>query len=335
MNKVILSEGLEVSAMSIGCWSFGGGAYWGAQSQEDCDRVVRSAIDEGVRLFDTAEMYNDGESEISLGRALNGIRHQAVIMDKIPADFLHKEDVKKHCEDSLKRLNTDYIDIYAPHWPLTTAQNPASYEECFEALIRLKEEGKIRHIGVSNFGTGQINEIYSKTQAEPVINELLYNILSRAIEDSIIPACKQHQMGILSYLPIHQGVLTGKYRTVEDIPFNQTRTRHFNSKRGGRHGGKGAENEVARILNGMAQISEKTGYSMTHLALSYAVQRDGISSVLVGCRNEKQLKENSYAINNPVPMELVDEMNLLSEPLYKMLGSNADYYESEENARIF
>lgn len=335
MEKIILSEGLEISEMSIGCWSFGGGSYWGQQSQADCNQVVHSAIERGIRLFDTAEIYNDGASEEALGKALKGIRNQAVIMDKIPADCLHKEDIQKHCEDSLRRLDTEYIDLYAPHWPLTTAENPASCEECFEALMRLKKQGKIRHIALSNFGKIQMDEIFDKTTAKPVLNELLYNVLSRAIEDTIVPDCQKHGIGVLAYLPVNQGILTGKYKTIDDIPVNQTRTRHFDSKRGGRHGGMGAEQEVLQVINDMMKISKQTGYSMVHLALSYAIQKKGISSVLVGCRNRKQLEENAAVFENPVPVEIVQEMDRISEALYQKLGTCPDYYESQECSRIF
>lgn len=336
MKNVILNDGFEISPISIGCWSFGGGSYWGDQSQKDVDAVVHGAIDAGVKLFDTAEMYNDGESEISLGKALEGgWRERASIMAKVPADFSHKKDLIEHCEASLRRLRTDYLDVYSFHWPLDTVPGQsASVEEAFEGLMLLKEQGKIRHVALSNFGKMQMEEVFAQTKALPVLNELIYNLLSRGIESEVIPTCKAHGMGVLAYMPLQQSLLTGKYARVEDVPPNQVRTRHFDCTRGGRHGGVGAEQETFAVVNAMRRLSEEYGISMSHMALSWVIQKEGIASVLVGCRNETQLKNNIHAVMNPISGELVTMLDTLSLPLWNRLGNSPDYYEAPERSRI-
>jgi aryl-alcohol dehydrogenase-like predicted oxidoreductase len=173
-NKPKLRElgksGISVSSMTVGCWPFGGGDYWGEQSQSDVDSVVHAALYMGANTFDTAEMYNDGESERSLGKALKGRRNEAVVISKISPSNCH--EVRKHCIESLKRLNTDYLDVYMLHWPInklaiehftsdkSIIAAPPTVEEAYAQLDLLKKEGLIRSIGMSNFGRTQTGEVF-------------------------------------------------------------------------------------------------------------------------------------------------------------------------------
>ena len=154
-------SGLKISALGVGCWSFGGGRYWGAQAQEDVDQVVRRAVELGVNYFDTAEAYNEGRSEESLGKAIRGIpRHEIVIGTKISPSNTAPRTLFRHCEASLERLGTDTIDLYMVHWPIGGRLIGGSNEDedalsrvdqAFAALGKLQKQGKVRHIGVSNF----------------------------------------------------------------------------------------------------------------------------------------------------------------------------------------
>ena len=157
-------DGLELPVLGIGCWSFGGGDYWGDQNQKDVDSIVAAALEMGCNYFDAAEVYNDGRSESALGQALKGRRTEAILGSKISPHNADPATLRSHCEASLKRLGTDYIDLYMVHWPI----NPVALEHytdqeadekalpstdaAFRTLTDLREEGKIRHIGVSNFG---------------------------------------------------------------------------------------------------------------------------------------------------------------------------------------
>ncbi|MDR1938827.1 MAG: aldo/keto reductase, partial [Tannerellaceae bacterium] len=195
MRKTNLGKsGIRVSAMTVGCWPFGGGEYWGEQSQKDVDRVVHAALDLGVNTFDTAEMYNDGDSERSLGKALKGRRSEAVVISKIsPSNCRH---VRKHCIESLQRLGMDYLDVYMLHWPINKTavehftsdrsiiDSPPTVEEAYAQLDELKREGLIRSIGMSNFGRRQMEEV-AETGVQADVNEMSYNIVSRAIEAEI------------------------------------------------------------------------------------------------------------------------------------------------------
>ena len=162
------SSDLRLPAMGVGAWSFGGGDFWGPQDQNSVDLVVHSALDAGCDYFDTAEMYNDGMSEESLGRALKGRRSQAIIGTKVSPHHTVPAELRRSCEASLRRLGTDYIDLYMFHYALnrqalrhftddeSLLQNLPDIGDAFIEMAKLKDQGKIRHIGISNFGVGQI-----------------------------------------------------------------------------------------------------------------------------------------------------------------------------------
>jgi len=347
MKMIQLAGDLQIAPISIGCWSFGGGAYWGEQSQSDVDAVVGGALEAGVNLFDTAEGYNGGDSEISLGRALKGRRQKAVIMTKVPPEFAHLPDLARHCDESLRRLDTDYIDIYALHWPLNKraiqpgTQDPylleyhADAAEAFDGLQRLQKAGKIRHIAVSNFGVVQLTEVVEQTGVRPVLNEILYNLISRGIEEEVLPCCVKNDVGILAYMPFHQALLTGKYDSVDEMPANQMRTRHFHAKRGGRHGGEGFEEDTFQTVAAINALAGELGIPMSQLALSWVVQQGGVASALVGCRNTKQLQQNLAAAREPLAQTVMDRLDAITTPLLYKLGHHPDYYESTATSRIY
>lgn len=316
-------SGIEISIMGIGCWSYGGGDYWGPQAQEDVDAVAHAALDAGINFFDTAEGYNSGRSEEALGVALKGRRHEVVIGTKVsntdPTTF------RAHCEGSLRRLQTDYIDIYMIHWPITN--HPA--EDVFAAMMGLKLEGKIRSIGVSNFGVRQLSQALS-TGAQIDVNQLCYNLLSRAIEIEILPLCLKHGLGILGYMPLLQGVLTGKYRTADEIPPVHSRSRHFRGDRPmAGHGEAGAEEEMFVALDGIRAMAAAEGIPMSRLALAWAMAKPGITCVLVGTRNISELQENLPAALLSLSPEIIAQLDLLTTPLLEKLGANADYFQGK------
>ena len=225
------TTGLKLSALGVGCWSFGGGDYWGTQAQEDADEVVRRAVDLGITYFDTAEAYNQGRSESSLGRAVRGIpRDRIVIGTKVSPSNTAAEVLPRHCEASLKRLGTDYIDLYMVHWPISprsighfTEEAVAcpSVQEAFAALDRLQEQGKVRYIGVSNFAAPRLNEALA-TGSGIVANQLPYSLVARAIEYEILPLCRQLDIGVVGYMPLWQGLLSDRFDSPDALPALET-----------------------------------------------------------------------------------------------------------------
>ena len=342
-------SGIDVPVISIGCWSFGGGGYWGAQEQSDVDTVVDRAMYEGCNLFDTAELYNAGESERALGNALKNKRHDALICSKVSPDNGYYDTLISHCDGSLKRLGTDYLDIYMLHWPInyravlhfTTDEKILSdlpkIEETMAAMEELKRRGKIRAIGISNFGTVQMKEAL-KTGVQIDVNEMAYNIFSRAIEKDIVPFCMDNSISVFGFMALMQGLLTGKYLSPDQVPMNQAHSRHYAEIRGhgtSRHGGKGAEKEMFDALEELKVIASECGTTLPRLAIAWTLNKPGITSSLVGCRNLQQLEENIRAVSLGLSEETVRRIDDISRPVLDVLGFSPDYYESVENSRIY
>jgi aryl-alcohol dehydrogenase-like predicted oxidoreductase len=335
---------LKLPILGMGCWAYGGGEYWGPQSQKDVNEVVRHAVEQGCNFFDTAEMYNDGESESSLGLALQSVpREQVIIGTKISPSNTQPEELKKHCDASLRRLRTDYVDLYMVHWPITphsirhfTSEITAipSVQEVFDTLIQLKAAGKIRYIGVSNFGVEKLAEALA-TGAEIIINELPYSLLTRAIELRILPKCRALGIGVLGYISLFQGILADLYPTLDDVPVWRRRTRHFDSRRNAhiRHGLPGVEAETNAALASIRAIARAHNLAMRELALKWAMARPGITCSLCGSRNLQQLRQNLRAACEPLAPEIIEQLDTATALLLEKLGPSFDYYENPANDR--
>lgn len=335
---------LKLPILGMGCWAYGGGEYWGAQSQQDVNEVVRLAVESGCNFFDTAEAYNGGTSEASLGLALRGIpREQVIIGTKISPSNTQPEKLKEHCEASLRRLQTDYVDLYMVHWPTTAhaikhftseLMVPPKVQDAFDALMRLKQAGKIRYIGVSNFGPAKLDEAIA-TGAEIVINELPYGLLTRAIELEVLPKCRALGVGVVGYLSLLQGLLAGKFSTLDEVPDWRLRTRHFDSHRTARtrHGLPGAEPETNAALASIRAIASKYGTTMPALAMGWAMAGPGITCSLCGSRNVRQLQQNLTAARQPLAPEIIEELNVVTQPLLEKLGPSFDYWEHPASDR--
>jgi aryl-alcohol dehydrogenase-like predicted oxidoreductase len=338
-------HGLKLPILGMGCWAYGGGEYWGAQSQKDVDEVVRVAMDHGCNFFDTAEAYNNRASEASLGLALQGVpRDRVIIGTKISPSNTRPDKLKEHCEESLRRLRTDYVDVYMVHWPMTphSIQHFTSdrdievpnVQDAFDTLVQLQKAGKIRYIGLSNFGPAKLDEAIA-TGAEIAINELPYSLLTRAIELEILPKCRSLGIGVLGYMSLLQGVLADIYPTLDDVPDWQRRTRHFDSRRTPhtRHGLPGFEPETNATLTSIRAIASKYGTTMPKLALKWAMAGPGVTSSLCGSRNVQELHQNIKAAQEPLISEVIEELNAVTQPLLEKLGPSFDYYENAANDR--
>lgn len=338
---------IEVSAISIGCWSFGGGEYWGNQSQDDVANVVNRALDLGVNTFDTAEMYNNGESERSLGKALKGRRNEAVVISKISPSNCN--NVRKYCIESLQRLGMQHIDVYMLHWPInklavehftsdiSRINNVPTIEEAYSQLQDLKREGLIRAIGMSNFGCTQMEEVVS-TGIQVDVNEMSYNIVSRAIEVDVVPYCTQNNISIIGSMALQQGLLAGKYKTADSVPPYQAHSRHFAHERGkgtSRHYEAGAEKEIFKAIEQLSIIADELGTQMSQLAIAWILKKPFIASTLVGSRNISQLTMNLNACLLEISDETEKWIDAISQPILHVLGGNPDYYENSAKTRIF
>ena len=339
---------INTSVIGTGCWAFGGGDYWGEQSQSEVNAVVRRSVESGINYFDTAEIYNDGRSEQSLGKALDGVdRSTLLIGTKIAPSNTEPSTLIDHCEASLRRLKLECVDVYMIHWPIhphsirhfsddeRLIANPPSIESAFGVLQNLQSQGKIRQIGVSNFGVSQLSEALA-AGAKIAVNELPYSLFERAIEAEILPFCRDHNIGIIGYMPLMQGILTGKYQSLEQIPPSRLRTRHFSGNRpGSRHGEKGAERLVMQALDAIRAVSASAGMSMAELAMAWCVANQDIACVVVGARHADQIEANVLALSRSLSQADKQKLDAITEPLLLQLGTSPDYYEGSQNGRTW
>jgi aryl-alcohol dehydrogenase-like predicted oxidoreductase len=319
---------LDVSVLSFGAWQLGDPGYWGAGGA--AKDAVRAAIDCGVNLFDTAELYGDGESERVLGKALGSKRDSVLIASKIGPQHGAPGQVKPACEASLERLGTDRIDLYQVHWPF----GEEHVDEVRLELESLCDEGKVRYLGVSNFGTQDLDRWLPSTLT--VSNQLGYNLLFRAIEHEIIPACQRNNLGVLAYMPLMQGLLAGKWRSVEDVPANRRRTRHFAASRDKvRHGEAGEESLTFHTLGQIEAIAEDAGVAMADLAICWLAGKPGVTSVIAGARKPGQVEGNAKALERMAELKPVCErLDRVTDLLRERLGPNPDMWKTAEEGRI-
>ena len=348
------SSGPELSVLGLGCWQFGGGDYWGDSNQENVNVVVQTALDAGINYFDTAEMYNDGRSEVFLGKALKGAdRDRVVVGTKVWPTHLHPQTLRTHCEASLQRLDMDTIDIYMIHWPchartyplfvdsavmgVTLASGKAdtpSLPEAVEMLLTLQAEGKIRHLGVSNHGVERFEEI-RQLGGEYVVNQLGYNLASRGAEYEILPHCEKTGTGVIAYMVLLQGLLTDRYASLDEVPDWYTRTRHFRADRSPktRHGEAGAEAQLLEALEGLRALAAECGSTLADLALQWAIAGTGITCALIGTQSSDRLQRAVQAAGHTLAPEVLRHLDTLTLPLKEHLGPSLDIFEGVANDR--
>lgn len=315
---------IRVSPVCMGCWAIVGDSTWGAQDERDSIEAIQAALEAGINFFDTAEAYGDGYSEEVLAKALAGKRDQVVLSSKVWDLNMAKADLRRSCEQSLRRLKTDYIDLYQLHWPSRTVP----FSESAEALIELRQEGKIRAIGVSNFGPQDLSA-YLET-GECVSNQLPYNLLFRAIEFDILPRCVENNISILCYSPLMQGLLTGKFSTPDDVPEGRARTRLFAPDRPmSRHHESGCEEEVFAAIRRIRAIADGIGKPMSRVALAWLLHQPGVASVVAGARNASQSRENARAAELKLDESTLRELAEATESIKQAIGANADLWQTE------
>jgi len=319
---------MQVSAIAMGCWAIAGGATWGDQDEADALATIQTALDVGVNFFDTAEGYGEGESEALVGRALQGRRQEAVIATKVGGRHLSAQDVQYACEASLRRLQTEYIDLYQIHWP----NRSVPLAETLDAFETLREQGKIRAMGVSNFGVQDLTELLTITTCEA--NQLPYSLLWRAIEYEIQPLCRMHGVGILCYSALVQGLLTGKFASADDVPVGRARTRHFSPTRPMvNHGEAGCETDVFAALGRIQDICAEIHAPMTSVALAWLLKQPGVTSVIAGARTPAQIRDNIQAVDLALPDDILTALQEATAELKRILGPNPDMWRSDSRFR--
>ena len=299
------TSGLQVSAIGLGTNNFGRRLDAAAT-----ETVVHAALDAGVNMIDTSNSYGSGYSEEFIGRALNGRRHEAVIATKVSSRVSdgpnNAGNSRKHIYDqvdvSLRKLRTDYIDLYQIHWwdPNTPI------EETLRALDELIRVGKVRYAGCSNFAAWQVCESHwtAKTLG---INEFVsmqphYSMLYRKPEEEMIPFCEKYGIGILPYYPLENGFLTGKYRRGKPAPDG---TRLSEGDRGT------LTSENFDILEGLEAFASERGHTILELAFAWLLASPMVSSVIAGATRVEQVEANAASASWSLTAEEVEEVNAI------------------------
>jgi aryl-alcohol dehydrogenase-like predicted oxidoreductase len=314
------TTGIHVSRYCLGAMMFGA---WGNRDHDDSIKIIHTALDAGVNFIDTADVYSGGESEEIVGKALKGRRDEVVLATKFVApmseDANHRGSsrrwITREVEDSLRRLDTDYIDLYQAHRPDPTTD----IDDTLGALSDLVHQGKVRVIGSSTFPAEQIVE--AQWVAERRGRERFrceqppYSIFVRGIETSVLPTCQQFGMGVIPWSPLAGGWLTGRYR--KDAPPPETgRARRtpdrFDYER--------EENQrKLDLVESLLSLASEAGLSLTHLAMAFVLEHPAVTSAIIGPRTMDQLTDVLDGAGTRLSDDVLDKIDELVPP-----GSNVN-----------
>jgi aryl-alcohol dehydrogenase-like predicted oxidoreductase len=305
-------SGIRVSPLCLGTMMFGGAA-----DEATSIRILHRAIDDGINFIDTANVYNGGEAELVLGKGLKDCRSRVVLATKVaggagsgPNDTgTSRAHIMKAVEDSLRRLATDYIDLYIIHRPVYTTP----LEETLMAMDDLVKQGKIRYIGLSNHYAWHVCEalwIADKRGLSPAACvQPLYNIVNRDAEVDLFPMCQRHGIGVMIYSPLARGVLTGKYLPGGELPEGSR------AARGDRriHETELREESID-VAAKLQPLAERHGKTLSQFVLNWALENPIVNSAIIGPRTMEQYEDNIGSIGWSIDREALDEVDRLVPP---------------------
>ncbi|MBR5979988.1 MAG: aldo/keto reductase [Oscillospiraceae bacterium] len=312
----IKGTGLKVSKFCLGTMMFGG-----QTSKEESIRIIDYALDNEVNFFDTADTYADGLSEAIVGEALEKKRDYAVIATKVrnpkgplPNQMgLGRKHIMQNVDESLKKLRTDYIDILYLHHP----DNDTPIEETIETMTQLVRSGKIRYYGVSNYSAWQCCSFVHKAKEmnciAPVITESVYNMLTRGIEDEMLPFLRQYNMGLAVYNPIAAGLLSGKHSRSGPAADSRLATNAGYNRRYWKEGNLDAVDELTAIAS-------DAGMTLLELALSWLVSRKEVDSLIVGASKYDHVVQNIGIVSEP--KQISDELLQRCDEVWNEIKGN-------------
>jgi aryl-alcohol dehydrogenase-like predicted oxidoreductase len=313
-------NGPYITEIGLGTWAIGGpwSWGWGSQDAQQSIETIRRAFELGINWIDTAPVYGLGHSETVVGKAIKGYRKQIFLATKCGLAWDDRrrvtnnnrpESIKKECENSLGRLNVDHIDLYQIHWP----DSKTSVEESWGAMIQLKEEGKVRYIGVSNFDVTLLQKCH---EIEPVQSlqppySVLHKILYPEVENEILPWCKEHKVGIVAYGPLQAGLLTGSFdkKRMEQLPQDDWRHKSEFFK-------EPMFSKSLQFIKQIKPISDKYNKSLTELAIAWVLMNFSITSAIVGARQAKQVDKNVGGANWTLAQEDMDTISKISSSIF-------------------
>ncbi len=307
--------GVRVSPLCLGAMMFGS---WGNTDRDDCVRIVHRALDSGINFIDTADVYSAGESEEIVGQALKGRRDEVVLATKVhgsmgkdPNAFGNSRRwIITECENSLRRLGTDWIDLYQIHRP----EPDTDIDETLGALTDLMRQGKVRYLGSSTFPPSQI--VQAQWVAERRVRERFvceqppYSILVRGIESEVLPVCEQYGMGVIPWSPLAGGWLSGRFRAGQELP-QSGRAARIPQRYDMALAGNQQKLEAAEKL---FQLAEGAGLSLVHLAVAFVLHHPAVSAAIIGPRTMDQLETQIGAADVKLSPEMLDAIDAIVPP---------------------
>jgi len=327
--RLLGRTGVSVSPLCLGTMMFGA---WGNQDVDDSIRIIHHALDAGINFVDTADVYSGGESEEILGKALAGRRDEVVLATKffMPMGTAPNQSggsrkwIMQEVENSLRRLGTDYLDLYQVHRPSALMD----VEETLGALTDLVRQGKVRYIGSSSYSGSQIVEAQvasrDRNLARFVTEQPPYSILVRGIEEDVLPTTQRYGMGTLSYSPLAGGWLSGKWRK-DAAPTATSAARpsaRFDMA-------SVANQQKLEVVDALAQVADEAGITLIELALAFVINHPGITSAIIGPRTMEQLVSQLPAADVTLSTEILDRIDELVAPGVTMNPDDNSYGASE------
>lgn len=302
-------NGPHLTIVGFGAWAIGGPWQWGWGDVDDKESIaaIHSAIENGINWIDTAAVYGFGHSEKIVAAAVNSIREKVFIATKCgmindgsgnAAINNHPDNIRKECEESLRRLNTEYIDLYQIHWP----DENVEVERSWEMMVRLKEEGKVKYIGVSNFDVPLLERCMKIEHVQSL--QPPFSLLNRKVEAEILPYCLENGIGVVAYSPMQAGLLTGKFDINKLAPDDWRR-----------RGSSFRQPFLSKALNLVEElriVADRKNCSVGNLAVAWVLSNPSVTSAIVGARNSEQVQENIISAQ----VELSDtDLNEIAELL--------------------
>lgn len=302
---------LNLTTVGLGTWAMGGPWQfgWGPQDDDEAIGAIVKALEIGVNWVDTAPVYGLGHSEELVGRALKQTSQKPFIAtkcgllwndkkEKVPC--LKKESIRKECHASLKRLGVEMIDLYQMHWP----EPYEDVEEAWQEMAKLVDEGKVRHIGVSNFDIDQIErvrKIHKVASIQPA-----YSMLHREVEDSLLEYCAQLNIGVVAYSPMQRGLLTGKFsqERLAGLPLDDHRRRNPDFQ-------EPQFTATMQLVEELRPIAERNGKTLAQLAIGWVLRRPEVTAAIVGARRPGQIAETAPASDWNLSKKDIDEIERL------------------------
>jgi myo-inositol catabolism protein IolS len=303
---------IQITPILMGTWQ-AGKKMWVGIEDEECIKAIRAAVEAGITSIDTAEVYGEGHSEQIVAKALSDVRDKVVYASKVFSNHLKYNLVIEACDRSLKNLNTDYIDLYQIHWPSGSYNSEVvPVEETMNALNKLKEQGKIRAIGVSNFSGDQLAEASQYGRIDSL--QPPYSLFWRQIESDAVPYCVENKISILAYSPLAQGLLTGKFGANHQFAQGDHRSKNklFQGENYQR-----AQKAIAQLR----PIAERHHCTLAQLSLAWLIAQPQTNAI-AGARNVQQASDNALALQVNLTEAEIREIDQIGRQVTDYLDDN-------------